>query len=780
MSYDRGNELIDLPLIGKTTEASDSELVLPKTTHATPLEEWEEAISDTLVSWENDIDTPLARLYESLGMPGNYPSAKVAMRAMSEVFDASGAPLPNDMEIHCIEGMMEMMETWEEAIEASRAAAKNYSLAEVEAIKASLDAEDDSQDRSKVEATLSDDGGVGTVSKRAEDVVQEHEKEEEEEEEEDDDEHKFLEKTRNKIRILFSLVQLISSIPFNLSVEFPAFYSNFLSFLGLIGFSFGWVPFGCLYASSHYEQLAFKTLASILFMAILLFCHIISRGKGQKTYFFLLLNFMYLILPICSSSAFSVFKCDYFDDNGASYMVADYNLICDLAGEKSGERVFWEVYAIVMMLIFPIGIPVTFMVLLYERRYDLCPKLKERGALYIFSRQDDWGEEVEWPEGSKERCAHLLFLVEMYEPHCFWFEVAESWRRLMLSSMLILLDDEGISQPVSAVLICLFSIRIFAYYEPYGDYDDDMLAEVSQWQVLALLFVVLLMRMGAFSDQDDDGALGVLLVVVTALGTGVMLLVLVVIYYNLTRVKEDPEGEIGGEGGEAQKEECSLEEIEDDNGDALDASGGDDDNEKLEMFVPIPEVGDSDSTSEGYSSDELVDIPSAASYQEVRRLTEAGCSAAQLKRRGFPAAQLKAAGFTVGQLKLARYSSAELEKAGFSAAELDESKPEIGVVENPSIGGEDGPSAQSYPVDERNKVVDLVANQSGESDDDASSSDGYSISSAWYSPGELDTQAESTEHHSILSDAMQHQHRAPLEEDDNSSEGYSIDEWDKI
>ena len=153
MKYDRGNELIDLPLVEKTTEASDGELVevLSKTAHATALEDWEEVLSDTLVCWGNDIDTPLARLYESLGMPGKYPSAKVAMRAMSEVFDASGAPLPDDMEIHCIEGMMEMMETWEEAIEASRAAAKNYSLAEVEAIKASLDAEDDSQDRSKVD-----------------------------------------------------------------------------------------------------------------------------------------------------------------------------------------------------------------------------------------------------------------------------------------------------------------------------------------------------------------------------------------------------------------------------------------------------------------------------------------------------------------------------------------------------------------------------------------------------------------------------------------------------
>jgi hypothetical protein len=198
-------------------------------------------------------------------------------------------------------------------------------------------------------------------------------------------------------------------------------------------------------------------------------------------------------------------------------MEADYNLVCESGGEKSDERVFWEVYASFTILIFPIGIPVTFMVLLYERRYDLCPKLKHRGTSYIFFRQPDWGDPVEVPEGSKERCAHLLFLVEMYENHCFWFEVVESWRRLMLSSMLILLDDNSDVQTIAAILICLFNIKVFTYYEPYDDYEDDRLAELAQWQLFVILFVVMLMRFGALSSEDDDGSLGLILIAVTIL-----------------------------------------------------------------------------------------------------------------------------------------------------------------------------------------------------------------------------------------------------------------------
>ena len=114
-------------------------------------------------------------------------------------------------------------------------------------------------------------------------------------------------------------------------------------------------------------------------------------------------------LPGFLKQIVSTFKCDYFSDEDISYMAVDYNLVCEDGGRKSFSRICWETYAALMVFIFPIGIPLTFGVLLYQRRYDLCPKMKVRGVSYILFRQDDWGKEVEPPEGSKQRCAHLLF-----------------------------------------------------------------------------------------------------------------------------------------------------------------------------------------------------------------------------------------------------------------------------------------------------------------------------------------------------------------------------------
>ena len=60
------------------------------------------------------------------------------------------------------------------------------------------------------------------------------------------------------------------------------------------------------------------------------------------------------------------------------------------------------------------------------------------------------------------------------------FEVVECVRRLMLSSMLILIDDGSASQVVVAIFICLVSIKVYSYYAPFAENENDSLAEVAQ------------------------------------------------------------------------------------------------------------------------------------------------------------------------------------------------------------------------------------------------------------------------------------------------------------
>lgn len=64
----------------------------------------------------------------------------------------------------------------------------------------------------------------------------------------------------------------------------------------------------------------------------------------------------------------------------------------------------------------------------------------------------------------------------------------------MLSGVLILFGAGTVTQVVAGCFMSLLSIKIFSFYGAYADEDDDILAEVSQYQLFAILWVGLLLR----------------------------------------------------------------------------------------------------------------------------------------------------------------------------------------------------------------------------------------------------------------------------------------------
>jgi hypothetical protein len=335
---------------------------------------------------------------------------------------------------------------------------------------------------------------------------------------------------KTKLRIMVAFFQLVSSVGFNLSIEFPRNFSSFTRILRITEFELiAFLPVACVYPDSdYYSRLASTTLFPIVLGLGLLALHVrYSRNGGSRIFFDLLLNLLYIVLPSTSSVILRTFKCVTFNPDAfqptsdeLSFLASDFSLAC---GEEGGNRrQFWEYYAYAMMLLFPIGIPLFFAVLLYRHRHDLCPRLEEKGVWFLFMKHPEWGDGGdERSKESQERTAHLSFLTDSYEPHCFWFEVVECARRLLLSSMLILLDSEGgdgsVLQTVAALAICLSTLRIYAYYNPYDDDDDDLLAEVAQWQFFAILFAALLIRVEATAD-DQKKYFGLILIIISCLG----------------------------------------------------------------------------------------------------------------------------------------------------------------------------------------------------------------------------------------------------------------------
>ena len=343
---------------------------------------------------------------------------------------------------------------------------------------------------------------------------------------EEPDEQSFFAKLKPKAKIMVAFAQLVSTMSFNLApLPWPASFSKFLSVFDFVNLNvFQVIPFDCMVPTTYYSKLLTTTAVPLGLGAILLFfLRVVYKGnaKKQQSVFSVFLLLAYLVLPTCSSAIIHVFKCDFFEDTATAYMNADYSLTCwtngdsMFDGDMSSSRKGWVIYACLMFFIYPVGIPCFFAVLLWGERSKLCPPLEEYGVRYLFIRHSKW-EVIKESRGGD---SILSFLASSYQPHAFWFEVFESYRRLFLSSMLIFFADGSAAQVVVAMLLNLFSIKVQSYYCPYTDDYDDMLAEVAQWQLFCVFFAALLIRVDTTGDSAaDQRSLAGILIFLTSVG----------------------------------------------------------------------------------------------------------------------------------------------------------------------------------------------------------------------------------------------------------------------
>ena len=119
----------------------------------------------------------------------------------------------------------------------------------------------------------------------------------------------------------------------------------------------------------------------------------------------LVLLILFLSYTSTSTTIFRAFRpCDQLDENyhgSDSYMHDDYSVSC-----KSARRVFILAYAALMVLVYPVGIPLVSFCLMWRHREQLNPKLDSD-----FLQKDRKFEEVGESDSAFRRARHrLLFL----------------------------------------------------------------------------------------------------------------------------------------------------------------------------------------------------------------------------------------------------------------------------------------------------------------------------------------------------------------------------------
>lgn len=260
-------------------------------------------------------------------------------------------------------------------------------------------------------------------------------------------------------------------------------------------------------APNFFGRLLFSTITPLVVLLVLRGCYVVAkrRNKGSGDGLRAVKNkhlsaALFVVFLVYSSVAFTVFQtfvCDTLD-NGVSYLRADYSLTC------SGPRyASFKAYAILMVCVYPIGIPLFVAWWLFKHQEDLAkPNREARVHLEPFS--DVWAA---------------------YKPSRFFFEVVEFARRLTLTGIAVFVLPGSAAQIAIVLLLAVVFLFISESLSPFKEKIDMGLYRWGNGVVLGSMYVALLVKVDV--SQEDTESLSAFAAVLIAANVFMVIAVVV-------------------------------------------------------------------------------------------------------------------------------------------------------------------------------------------------------------------------------------------------------------
>ncbi|GMH76479.1 hypothetical protein TrLO_g8185 [Triparma laevis f. longispina] len=339
------------------------------------------------------------------------------------------------------------------------------------------------------------------------------------------DRNSIFNRVKAKGKILTSFYQIVSQYEHVLQVRFPVVFEQFARWVYSVTNldALKLVSFGCIYKTDYHFKLLFSTLTPIILSLLIFGYYLIRRSsnrvENERRLNFCMTTFLaltYLIFSSVSTTLFKTFQCKRYGDDPTSYLIDDHQIDCD-----SKEHKFYELYAALMMIVYPIGITGLYAVLLFRKKDLLKTDEKDKDKDF-------------------ESLKSIAFLWEMYEPRVWWFEIFECIRRLSMTGMLVFVDPGSPTQIVVAILNSIISIVMYSHIKPFQRPSDDSLAIVSSWSIFFTLFGAFMVKTDVDDQENynDNDIFGYLLIAVNCAGIGLVVLEMAVvpIHYILHRL----------------------------------------------------------------------------------------------------------------------------------------------------------------------------------------------------------------------------------------------------
>lgn len=402
---------------------------------------------------------------------------------------------------------------------------------------------------------------------------------------------RYLSKLRwGCMRIPIVAAQIVSQTVAVTGVTLPSYYQNFLAWASFFSFDFSVIPsVECYLNTNFYDRLLFVTLVPMFgtLYLCMTYAHVVCKErrveaiptyastsgdvhrltrleKARSKHFQAFLILTFLVYSTVSATVFQTFAWEDVQDypapgdyNNYSYLRVDYSL-----NANTPLHTKYVIYAAIMVIIYPIGIPALYAYILWRCRdpiisksrssivsgestesfniniqtdiapsYTQMPDTHAHTHTTLHSRRGTSKQEhastnfnsatstnpssSTYASGQSHAHAYISaspvtdsakFLYSSYVPFFFYWEVMECVRRLCMTGLVVFLFPGTAAQISLTCLLALGSIVVICIYRPHSEWIDRALYISGALLVYLTMYVGLNMMVDVGNETHQSQA----------------------------------------------------------------------------------------------------------------------------------------------------------------------------------------------------------------------------------------------------------------------------------
>lgn len=332
-----------------------------------------------------------------------------------------------------------------------------------------------------------------------------------------------LRKAQKQFKIILDELQLVSSVSFSLFPSIPGGPRTLFSMLTLLSFDLAnLLPWECYLGKfDFHDRVVMDTVTPIVLVAVCLsfnrLSHFLedvvdtsavrkSKERSDRLIAWLLNHreqfrllatfFLYLNYTKACSTVFQLFKCDTIEwaTSTERLLAADYTIDCNTPTHQG-----MIAYGLIMVLVFPVGVPVFFFVLLWSFRDKMTLAEYRRDPQHADKDED---ELLEVRLADKALCS-FTFLFRNYNATFYWFESIECARKCAFCLMVTFFATGSSEQVLMSMLLYFAIFSCVANTNPYADPMDTYVSMVCYASTfLALAVGIVLIAEASLSSTE--------------------------------------------------------------------------------------------------------------------------------------------------------------------------------------------------------------------------------------------------------------------------------------